>query len=206
MAAMERLYRERDCSLVEINPLIITREGVLMALDAKILLDDNALFRQSAVSSLRDSGSEDPAEMEAKEAGLSYIGLTGDIGCVVNGAGLAMATMDTIQYYGGSPANFLDVGGSSNPRKIAKAFELILRNPRVKVILMNIFGGITRCDDVARGILAAKEESGFTLPVIVRLVGTNEKEGRALLAGQALASAATLEEGARLAVKMRGEK
>jgi len=206
MASLYRLFRARDCSLVEINPLAVTQASALVALDAKILLDDNALFRQPGNEALRDPDSEDPGELEARTAGLSFIGLNGDIGCMVNGAGLAMATLDTIKHLGGEPANFLDVGGSSSPQKITSAFRIILRNPRVKVIFINIFGGITRCDDVARGMLAAAQEcnpdGSGKVPVVIRLVGTNEEAGRELLAGQNLTVARTLEEGALKAVEL----
>ena len=158
MMNLARLYRARDCSLIELNPLVETAAGGLLALDAKILLDDSALYRQPANVLLRDPDSEDPAEAEARAAGLSFVGLDGDIGCLVNGAGLAMATMDTIKHFGGAPANFLDVGGSSSPEKTATALRLIRRNPRLKAILINIFGGITRCEDVARGLLASFAE------------------------------------------------
>lgn len=208
MAAIYRLFRARDCSLVEINPLAVTLDNKLLALDAKILLDDNALFRQPGNEALRDPEAEDPGELEARAAGLSFIGLNGDIGCMVNGAGLAMATLDTIKHLGGEPANFLDVGGSSSPQKILSAFKIILRNPRVKVIFINIFGGITRCDDVARGLLAAAQECHIQVPVVIRLVGTNEEAGRELLAGQSqnLIAARTLEEGALKAVELGRRK
>ena len=202
MAAMDRLFRARDCSLIEINPLAATRDNRLIALDAKVLLDDNALFRQPGNAALRDPDSEDPGEAEAREAGLSFVGLSGTIGCMVNGAGLAMATLDTIKHLGGEPANFLDVGGSSSPQKITCAFRIILRNPAVKVIFINIFGGITRCDDVARGLLAAMRECRITVPVVIRLVGTNEAAGRELLAGQNLSVVGTLQAGALKAVEL----
>jgi succinyl-CoA synthetase beta subunit len=202
MAGICKLFRARDCSLVEINPLAVTQENKLVALDAKMLLDDNALFRQPANEALRDPEAEDPGEAEARAAGLSFIGLLGDIGCMVNGAGLAMATLDTIKHLGGEPANFLDVGGSSSPQKILSAFKIILRNRRVKVIFINIFGGITRCDDVARGMLAAAQECKIQVPVVIRLVGTNEEAGRQLLGGQNLTVAKTLEEGAQKAVEL----
>ncbi|MCY3023856.1 MAG: ADP-forming succinate--CoA ligase subunit beta [Planctomycetota bacterium] len=202
MAALECLFRARDCALIEINPLAVTADNALLALDAKILLDDNALFRQPGNVALRDPDSEDPAEAEARAAGLTFIGLGGTIGCMVNGAGLAMATLDTIKHLGGEPANFLDVGGSSSPQKILGAFRIILRNPQVKVILVNIFGGITRCDDVARGMLAAMQETRIAVPLVIRLVGTNEQEGRELLAGQTLTVARTLEEAAEKAVEL----
>ncbi|MGD0089161.1 MAG: ADP-forming succinate--CoA ligase subunit beta [Planctomycetota bacterium] len=202
MAGMARLFRARDCSLVEINPLAVTGENRLLALDAKILLDDNALFRHPDNAALRDPDSEDPVETEAREAGLSFIGLGGTIGCIVNGAGLAMGTLDTVKHFGGEPANFLDVGGSSSPQKMATAFRIILRNPQVKVMFINVFGGITRCDDVARGLLEAMQECRLAVPVVVRLAGTNEQAGRDLLAGQKLLVASTLEDGAQKAVEL----
>lgn len=204
MAKMGRLFVEKDCSLVEINPLIVDSKGKVVALDAKVLLDDNALFRHPELVALRDMDSEDADELNAKEEGLSFIRLDGSIGCMVNGAGLAMATMDTIKHFGGDPANFLDVGGSSNPKKVVTAFKMILKDPSVKVILINIFGGITRCDDIARGILASLEEFEVPVPIIVRLIGTNEAEGRALLEGTELIPAATLEQGATKAAQIGG--
>jgi len=205
MAKMAKLFVEKDCALVEINPLIVDDKGNVVALDAKVLLDDNALFRHEALVAMRDMDSEDADELSAKDKGLSFIRLEGSIGCMVNGAGLAMATMDTIKHFGGEPANFLDVGGSSNPKKVVEAFKLILKDPEVKVILINIFGGITRCDDIARGILQSLEEFDVKVPIVVRLIGTNEKEGRALLEGTKLTPATTLEEGATTAAKLGGK-
>ncbi|MBM3290859.1 MAG: ADP-forming succinate--CoA ligase subunit beta [Candidatus Hydrogenedentes bacterium] len=202
MAKMAKLFAEKDCSLVEINPLIVDDKGRVIALDAKVLLDDNALFRHEDLAGLRDMDSEDADELAAKQGGLSFIRLDGSIGCMVNGAGLAMATMDTIKHFGGAPANFLDVGGSSNPKKVVAAFKLILKDPGVKVILINIFGGITRCDDIARGILESLNEFEVKVPIVVRLIGTNEQEGRALLEGTKLVPATTLEEGATKAAKL----
>jgi succinyl-CoA synthetase beta subunit len=206
MTKMARLFKERDCELIEINPLVITGQGDLLALDAKVLLDDNGLFRHPQNEALRDVDSENADELEAKRAGLTFIRLDGNIGCMVNGAGLAMATMDIIKHFGGAPANFLDVGGSSNPNKVVTAFKAILKDPKVRLILINIFGGITRCDDIARGILAAREQIHVPVPIVVRLVGTNQKEGRALLKDTEMTVASTLEEGARLAVQMIGSK
>ncbi len=200
--AMGRLYSEKDCSLVEINPLIVDEHGKVMALDSKVILDDNALFRHEEFTSWRDPKVEDPDEIAAKEEGLSFVRLDGNIGCMVNGAGLAMATMDIIKHYGGSPANFLDVGGSSDPRKVIAAFELILKNPAVKVILVNIFGGITRCDDIARGIVESLRQFNLKVPLIVRLVGTNETEGRRLLRDANVISAETLDEAAARAAEI----
>lgn len=204
MARMARLFVEKDCSLIEINPLVVTGGGDVLALDAKVLLDDNALFRHPELAALRDLDSEDADELAAKEAGLSFIRLDGDIGCMVNGAGLAMATMDTIHHFGGRPANFLDVGGSSDPAKVVTAFRVILQDPKVKVILINIFGGITRCDDIARGILQSLSECDVPVPIVIRLIGTNQAEGRRLLEGARLIPAATLEEAAVKAVEMGG--
>ncbi|MBI5094361.1 MAG: ADP-forming succinate--CoA ligase subunit beta [Candidatus Hydrogenedentes bacterium] len=196
MAKMGKLFLEKDCSLVEINPLIVDDKGQVIALDAKVLLDDNALYRHPELVTLRDMDSEDADELNAKEVGLSFIRLEGSIGCMVNGAGLAMATMDTIKHFGGAPANFLDVGGSSDPKKVVAAFKYILKDPAIKVILINIFGGITRCDDIARGILASLKELTVPVPIVIRLIGTNEAEGRALLKGTDLIPAETLEQGA----------
>ena len=204
MARMGKMFKECDASLVEINPLIVDGAGKVIALDAKMMLDDNALFRHEDLAALRDMDSEDVDEIDAKEAGLSFIRLDGGIGCMVNGAGLAMATMDTIKHFGGDPANFLDVGGSSDPKKVVTAFNMILKDSGVKVILINIFGGITRCDDIARGILASLEEMEVPVPIIIRLIGTNQEEGRALLEGTELHTAGTLEEGAQKAVAMGG--
>jgi succinyl-CoA synthetase beta subunit len=178
---MYRLFKEKDCSLVEINPCALTPAGSLVAADAKVIFDDNALYRHPELESLRSPEEYGEDEMDAKASGLSYVGLDGTIGCIVNGAGLSMATMDLIKYFGGSPANFLDVGGSSNPEKVLNALRIISKNPRVTAILINIFGGITRCDDIARGILMAKEKITIRVPLTIRLIGTNEKEGRQLL-------------------------
>ncbi|MEO0010170.1 MAG: ADP-forming succinate--CoA ligase subunit beta [candidate division WOR-3 bacterium] len=195
-----RLFIDRDCSLVEINPLVLTGNGSLVALDAKINFDDNALFRHPENEALRDLSSEEPAEVEAKKAGLSYIKLSGNVGCVVNGAGLAMATMDLIKRYGGEPANFLDVGGSSSPDKMALAMRIILSDPNVKAILVNIFGGITRCDDIAQGLLLARQQADIRVPVVARLVGTNADQACALLENSPILFANTMAEAVRLAV------
>nr|MBN2276954.1 ADP-forming succinate--CoA ligase subunit beta [candidate division Zixibacteria bacterium] len=174
-------YWKIDASLVEINPLITTPQGDVVAIDAKINIDDNGLFRQKEIETLRDLSAEDPAEMEAREGDLSFVKLSGNIGCMVNGAGLAMATMDLVKHHGGDPANFLDIGGSSNPRKVLTAMRIILRDPHVRAILINIFGGITRCDDVANGIVMAVEELKPEVPIVVRLTGTNEEEAKKIL-------------------------
>ena len=177
------LMLARDCSLVEINPLVKMNDGKLLALDAKVNLDDNALFRHPELEALRDRAGEDPGETAARDAGLSYVKLDGSIGCVVNGAGLAMATMDLIKLYGGEPANFLDIGGSSSPEKMAIAMKVLLADPNVRAVLVNIFGGITRCDDVARGLLIATGEVGVKVPVVARLTGTNQQEALDILKG-----------------------
>jgi succinyl-CoA synthetase beta subunit len=179
-------FTKNDADLIEINPLAVTADNTLLAVDAKIAIDGNAAYRQKALFATRDVTQEDPTEVAAQASGLNYISLTGEIACMVNGAGLAMATMDLIQSAGGSPANFLDVGGGTSTEKVAAAFKLILANPRVKAILVNIFGGIVRCDLIANGIIAAAHEVGLTLPTVVRLEGTNAAEGRRLLAESGL--------------------
>lgn len=199
---MYRLFIGKDASLVEINPLVMIREGVLIAIDAKMTFDDNALYRQPGVLSLFEPTEEEKIEVRAKENGFSYVHMGGEIGCMVNGAGLAMATMDMIKLYGGDPANFLDIGGSSNPEKVIEAMKLLLKDPNVKVVLINIFGGITRCDDVAYGLLKAFEQIENDIPVIVRLTGTNEKEGRDLLRNTRFKVAETMGEATLLAVEL----
>jgi succinyl-CoA synthetase beta subunit len=201
-----RAYAALDASLAEVNPLVVTRDGQLAALDAKIVLEDNGLARHPELEALRDPDSEDPRERRARTKGLSYIQLDGDVACVVNGAGLAMATMDLIQYHGGRPANFLDIGGSSNPEKVVTALDIIQADPNVRAILFNIFGGITRCDDVARGILAAIEASPPRLPIVVRLIGTNDVEARKMLAGTSLATAVSMDEVVQKAIAAAREK
>ncbi|MEO0050380.1 MAG: ADP-forming succinate--CoA ligase subunit beta [candidate division WOR-3 bacterium] len=201
-----RLFIERDCSLVEINPLVLTGSGVLLALDAKINFDDNALFRHPENEALRDLAGEEPVEIEAKKAGLSYIKLSGNVGCVVNGAGLAMATMDLIKRFGGEPANFLDVGGSSSPDKMALAMRIILSDPNVKAILVNIFGGITRCDDIAQGLVIARKEADIKVPIIARLVGTNADRAQKLLENSPVLWAKTMSEAVKLAVAKAREE
>jgi succinyl-CoA synthetase beta subunit len=187
LLALYRVYTEKDASLIEINPLIVTREGRLVALDCKLDIEANALFRQGALAALRDPGQEDPAERIASEHDLNYVSLDGDIACMVNGAGLAMATMDLIKLHGGTPANFLDVGGGATAARVSTAFELILSNPNVRAILVNIFGGIVRCDLIADGIVDAVRDVGVRVPVVVRLEGTNAEAARAKLAGGSLA-------------------
>ena len=181
--AIKQLYKifvDYDCSLAEINPLVLTKEGQIYAADGKIDIDDNSLFRHLELNDLKISD-EDPLEKKAKDAGLSFVKLDGDIGCVVNGAGLAMATMDSVKYAGGNPANFLDIGGSSNPTKVTTAMQIILSNPDIKAILFNIFGGITRCDDVANGLVSALNSMEVKVPIVVRLTGTNEEEALKIL-------------------------
>jgi succinyl-CoA synthetase beta subunit len=196
-----RAYWECDCSLAEINPLVVTPEGKVVAIDAKVVLDDNGLVRHPEFEALRDGESD--AERLAREKGLSFIPLDGTIGCVVNGAGLAMATMDLVKHFGAEPANFLDIGGSSNPEKVVAAMTIITADPNVKAILFNIFGGITRCDDVARGIVSALETKPVSLPIVVRLTGTNEEEGRAILANaRGITPAATMDEAAQKVIAM----
>jgi succinyl-CoA synthetase beta subunit len=199
---MYRLFLECDASLVEVNPLIITGSGDVLALDAKINIEDNALFRQERLTELRDPSQEDEKEREAAAHDLNYVSLDGDIACMVNGAGLAMATMDLIKLHGGEPANFLDVGGGATSERVAAAFKLILSNHNVKAILVNIFGGIVRCDLIAQGIISAVKEVGVRVPVVVRLEGTNVNKGRALLAesGLDIIAADDLTEAAQKAV------
>jgi succinyl-CoA synthetase beta subunit len=187
LKGLYRLYIEQDASLVEVNPLIVTKAGKLVALDAKIGIDPNALFRHAELSALRDKSQEDPIEARAAEHDLNYVSLDGDIACMVNGAGLAMATMDIIKLHGGKPANFLDVGGGATAERVTAAFELILANPKVRAILVNIFGGIVRCDVIAEGIIAAVKKVDVKVPVIVRLEGTNAKQAREMLASSGLA-------------------
>ncbi|MEW5719728.1 MAG: ADP-forming succinate--CoA ligase subunit beta [Chloroflexota bacterium] len=195
-----RVFLETDASLAEINPLVVTAENTLIAADGKIVVDDNALFRHSYLEELRDVDEETSAEREARKAGLSYVKLDGSIGCMVNGAGLAMATMDVIKFYGGEPANFLDIGGGAKADKVKCALEIILSDPNVKCVLFNIFGGITRGDEVARGIVDGLREVRTRVPMVARIVGTNAEEGRKILADANMITAETLEEGAQKAV------
>jgi succinyl-CoA synthetase beta subunit len=182
MRALCRVFAENDCSLVEINPLVVTSDGSLLALDAKMTFDDNALFRHAELAPLRDLSEEDPAELRAGEEGLSYVKLDGNIGCLVNGAGLAMSTMDLIKLHGGEPANFLDVGGGANVHQVTEAFRILLEDGNVKAVLVNIFGGIMRCTTIAEAILAAYKSVGFNVPLVVRLEGTEVEDGRRILA------------------------
>lgn len=202
---LAQVYREREASLVEINPLVVTSEGDVWALDAKVVLDDNALERHPDLAAMRDVEAEDPGEVEARERGLSYVRLDGTIGCVVNGAGLAMATMDLIQYHGGRPANFLDIGGSSNPDKVTAAMQILTRDARVRAVLFNIFGGITRCDDVARGLLAALDRIGTKMPIVIRLTGTNEQEARAMLSARGMTALSDMDEAVRAVIARAAE-
>ena len=197
-----RAMRDLDANMVEINPLVVTKEGNLLAVDAKMGFDDNALFRHSQISELRDKSQEDIREMNAADRGLSYVGLDGNIGCIINGAGLAMATMDMIMHAGGEPANFLDIGGGASPERVSKAFNLVLSDDNVKCILINIFAGINRCDWVAEGIIQAVQKIELKLPVVVRLSGTNVEQGRKMLkdSGLPLIMAETLREAADKAV------
>jgi len=209
MSALFSMITEKDASLIEINPLIVTNEGQLVALDAKINLDDNASYRHPDLAQLRDASQENDKEYQASQFDLNYISLEGDIGCMVNGAGLAMATMDLIKLHGGEPANFLDVGGGTTADRVAEAFKLIVSESRVKAILVNIFGGIVRCDLIAEGVIEAVKEVGVTIPVVVRLEGTNVQAGREMLqhSGLSIISAKTLDEGARMVVSAStGEK
>ena len=205
LRACYRAYRDLDAMMVEINPLVVTGAGDLVALDAKMSFDTNALFRRPEIAELRDRSQEDPRESRAGDLGLAYVGLDGDIGCIINGAGLAMATMDMIKLAGGEPANFLDIGGGASPERVVRAFQTVLADQKVSVILVNIFAGINRCDWVAEGVVQAYREVGMTLPVIVRLAGTNVEEGRRILAasGLPIISADTLADAAEKAVALR---
>lgn len=199
-AALYKTFIETDATLAEINPLVVLADGRLQALDSKIVLDDSALFRHPELEAVRDASDEPLAEQQAREAGITFIKLDGDIGCMVNGAGLAMATMDVVKLYGGEPANFLDIGGGAGKDKVKAALQIILSDPNVKAVMFNIFGGITRVDEVARGIIAALDEVKTDVPMIARLVGTNEEAGRALLAESVLLPASSLADAAQKAV------
>jgi succinyl-CoA synthetase beta subunit len=200
--ALYDLVMQKDAGLVEVNPLIVTKEGKLVALDAKINIDANAVFRQPALAKMRDTSQEDPMELKASEHDLNYVSLDGDIACMVNGAGLAMATMDLIKLHGGTPANFLDVGGGATAERVTAAFNLILSNPKVRAILVNIFGGIVRCDLIAEGVITAVKNVGVKVPVVVRLEGTNAEKAREMLAASGLkvTAAADLTDAAQKAV------
>ncbi|APZ43954.1 ADP-forming succinate--CoA ligase subunit beta [Acidihalobacter ferrooxydans] len=207
LGQLYRLLLDSDASLIEINPLVVTADGALLALDAKVNIDDNALYRQPELAAVRDATQEDPRESRAREHALNYIHLSGSVGCMVNGAGLAMATMDLIKLCGGEPANFLDVGGGATAARVTEAFKLILSDTRVKVVLVNIFGGIVRCDLIAEGILQAIREVDVSVPVVVRLEGTRAEEGRAMLAGSDMnvVAAAELADAAQKAVDLAGQ-
>ncbi len=207
VGALYRLFTEKDCALVEVNPWVATADGRLVAADAKVDFDDNGLFRHPEIAALRDSSEDSPLEVEAVKAGVSYVKLSGSVGCMVNGAGLAMATMDLIKLAGGEPANFLDVGGGANEERIAAAFRILISDPDVRVVLVNIFGGIARGDVIARGIVAAARALGVRIPMVVRLVGTNAEEGHRILqeSGLPIAVAADMAEAAALAVKLGKE-
>jgi succinyl-CoA synthetase beta subunit len=200
--SLYRVFWETDAALVEVNPLVLTAAGKLIALDAKMSFDDNALYRHPDILAMRDLDEEDPAEVEASKYGLSYISLDGDIGCLVNGAGLAMATMDAIKLFGGEPANFLDVGGGASTEKVTEAFKLMLRNSRLRAILVNIFGGIMKCDVIAAGVVAAARQVQLAVPLVVRMKGTNEELGRKILAdsGLPIISASNMADAAQRAV------
>jgi len=202
LMGLYKMFTEKDASLVEINPLVVTKQGNVVALDGKMGIDGSALYRQKALAEMQDASQEDPTEHEAEQHGLNYVTLDGEIGCMVNGAGLAMATMDLIKLNGGNPANFLDVGGGTTAEKVAEAFKLILADSKVKAVLVNIFGGIVRCNLIAEGIIAAVKEVGVTIPVVVRLEGTNAKQGLELLdnSGLAITSAADLTDAAQKVV------
>ena len=198
-----RAFRDLDATMVEVNPLAVTKDGSLVALDAKMTFDDNALFRRPGISELRDKSQEDPRETRAADRGLSYVGLDGNVGCIINGAGLAMATMDMIELAGGAPANFLDIGGGATPDRVAKAFNLVLSDENVEAILVNIFAGINRCDWVAEGVVQAVQKFGVGVPLVVRLAGTNVAEGRRILedSGLPILTADTLSQAAKKVVE-----
>jgi succinyl-CoA synthetase beta subunit len=205
LRACYRAYRDLDAMMVEINPLVVCDDGSIVALDAKMSFDTNALFRREEVAALRDPGQEDPRESFAHDHGLAYVGLDGDIGCIINGAGLAMASMDMIQLAGGAPANFLDIGGGASPERVCQAFRTVLSDPNVSVILVNIFAGINRCDWIANGVIQAYKEVGIEIPVVVRLSGTNVEAGRRIIrdSGLPIIGADTLSEAAHAAVAAR---
>jgi len=203
LSGLYRSFKEMDSSLAEINPLIVTEQGSLFALDAKIIFDDNALYRHPEINNLRDLDVEDPLEVKAKEARISYVRLEGNIGCIVNGAGLAMATMDLVKHYGAQPANFLDVGGGASSEQVGKALDIVLSDEKVKAVLVNIFGGITRCDIVAEGLIQAISKREMNLPLIIRLTGTNEEEGRKKLENKkGIFLASTMDEAAKKAMEV----
>lgn len=198
---MYAMMKRADCSLIEINPLALTKQDDIVALDAKVILDDNGLERHPQLKEFRDVYEENPEELLARWKGLSFVKLDGDVGCIVNGAGLAMATMDLIKHYGGRPANFLDVGGSSNPRKMVDAFSVLLRDQEIRAILVNIFGGITRCDDVANGLVAALERVPLNVPLVVRLAGTNADEGKRILEARGISAWSDMDDAVHAVIK-----
>lgn len=206
LAKLYKLYIETDASLAEINPLVLTPDKRVLAIDGKMNFDDNALFRQPEVLAMREVTPDEQKEIDANEKGLSYIKLDGNIGCMVNGAGLAMATMDMIKLYGGDPANFLDIGGSSNPQKVVDAMNILLSDTNVKAVMINIFGGITRCDDVARGLVAALTTIKTDIPIVIRLSGTNAKEGLAIIKEFGLPTVSTMSEAAKKAIELSKKK
>ena len=202
MGQLYQVFVGAGASMAEINPLITTAEGEVKAIDAKVSIDDSELFRRPEVAEYRDTSGEPPAEVAAREAGLSFVKLDGDVGCCVNGAGLAMATMDLVKYYGGEPANFLDIGGSSNPEKVVAALQIITEDPNVKAILFNIFGGITRCDDVANGIVEATRRIDISVPIVIRLTGTNEERALEILEQAGLSAFTSMDDVVQKAVQL----
>jgi succinyl-CoA synthetase beta subunit len=202
MQSLYTAFMASGCSLAEINPLVVTPAGELIAVDGKMVIDDNELDRLPEVAALRDESSEEPSEVDARNANLTFIKLDGDVGCVVNGAGLAMATMDLVKYYGGEPANFLDIGGSSNPEKVVNALRIITADPNVKAILFNIFGGITRTDDVANGIVTATKANPLKVPIVIRLTGTNEEIAMKILKDNGFTASSDMDEAVQQAVKL----
>ncbi len=202
LVRLYKLYQDTDCSLAEINPLVLTPDKQVLAIDGKMNFDDNALFRQKEVVAMREVTEDEQKELDASESGLSYIKLDGNIGCMVNGAGLAMATMDMIKLYGGDPANFLDIGGSSNPEKVIEAMNILLSDKNVSSVMINIFGGITRCDDVARGLVAALEVIKTDIPIVIRLSGTNAKEGLEIIKSTGLPTVETMSDAAKKAIEL----
>jgi succinyl-CoA synthetase beta subunit len=202
MLSLYQAFMKDGCSLAEINPLVVTPAGEVVALDAKMVIDDNELERHAELEALRDETAEDPAEVAARKANLTFIKLDGNVGCVVNGAGLAMATMDLVKFYGGEPANFLDIGGSSNPEKVVAALRIITGDPSVKVILFNIFGGITRTDDVANGIVTATKQNPLKIPIVIRLTGTNEEIAMKILKENGFSASSDMDEAVQKAVAL----
>jgi succinyl-CoA synthetase beta subunit len=202
MMSLYQAFMKHDASLAEINPLVVTPGGEVLALDAKFSVDDNALDRHPDLVKLRDETAEEPSEVDARNSNLTFIKLDGNVGCVVNGAGLAMATMDLVKYYGGEPANFLDIGGSSNPEKVVNALRIITGDPSVKVILFNIFGGITRTDDVANGIVTATKANPLKIPIVIRLTGTNEEIAMKILQENGFSASSDMDEAVKKAVDL----